>query len=80
WSPFANITPPHLDGYFASRRGEFRLVPLANGMTRLEGSTWYEMKLYPEGYWSVFGDRLIRKIHARVLEHIKRAAEGGAKP
>ncbi|MEP6779007.1 MAG: DUF805 domain-containing protein, partial [Gemmatimonadaceae bacterium] len=38
WSPFANITPPHLDGYFASRRGEFRLVPLANGMTRLEGS------------------------------------------
>ncbi|MEP6765524.1 MAG: DUF805 domain-containing protein [Gemmatimonadaceae bacterium] len=80
WSPFANITPPHLDGYFASRRGEFRLVSLANGMTRLEGSTWYEMKLYPEGYWSVFGDKLISKIHARVLEHIKREAERAITP
>ncbi len=75
WSPFANVTPPHLDGYFASRRGEFRLIPLPNGHTRLEGSTWYEMRLYPEGYWSVFGDKLISKIHGRVLQHIKEQAE-----
>lgn len=75
WSPFANITPPHLDGYFASRRGEFRLIPLANGHTRLEGSTWYEMRLYPEGYWAVFGDKLISKIHGQVLRHIKEQAE-----
>ncbi len=75
WSPFANITPPHIDGYFASRRGEFRLIPLPNGHTRLEGSTWYEMRLYPEGYWSVFGDQLISTIHGRVLQHIKEQAE-----
>lgn len=78
WSPFANVTPPHLDGYFASRRGEFRLIPLPNGHTRLEGSTWYEMKLYPEGYWSLFGDPLISKIHGRVLEHIKQVSEESA--
>ena len=75
WSPFANVTPPHLDGYFKSRRGEFRLIALANGQTRLEGSTWYEMRLYPEGYWSLFGDKMISKIHARVLRHIKDEAE-----
>ncbi len=75
WSPFANVTPPHLDGYFKSRRGEFRLVALPNGQTRLEGSTWYEMRLYPEGYWSLFGDKLISKIHRQVLQHIKQEAE-----
>jgi hypothetical protein len=47
WSPYADIAPPHLDGYFRSRRGEFRLTPLAGGRTLLEGSTWYEMHLEP---------------------------------
>jgi uncharacterized membrane protein YhaH (DUF805 family) len=75
WSPYADVTPPHLDGYFRSRRGEFRLVALAGGRTRLEGSTWYEMKLYPEAYWVVFGDALIGRIHQRVLRHIKAVAE-----
>ncbi len=75
WSPYADVTPPHLDGYFRSRRGEFRLVALPGGRTRLEGSTWYEMKLYPEAYWALFGDALITRIHNRVLTHIKGEAE-----
>jgi uncharacterized membrane protein YhaH (DUF805 family) len=75
WSPYTDVTPPHLDGYFRSRRGEFRLVPLPGGRTRLEGSTWYEMTLYPEAYWVIFGDALIRRIHQRVLLHIKAVAE-----
>lgn len=75
WSPYADVTPPHLDGYFRSRRGEFRLVALDGGRTRLEGSTWYEMKLYPEAYWAFFGDALIGRIHDRVLTHIKDVTE-----
>jgi uncharacterized membrane protein YhaH (DUF805 family) len=75
WSPFADVAPPHLDGYFRSRRGEFRLTPLPGGRTRLEGSTWYEMRLYPEAYWVLFGDALIARIHGRVLRHVKRTAE-----
>jgi uncharacterized membrane protein YhaH (DUF805 family) len=75
WSPYARIVPPHLDGYFQSRRGEFRLVPLPAGRTRLEGSTWYEMRLYPEGYWVLFADALISRIHLRVLRHIRALAE-----
>lgn len=75
WSPYADIAPPHLDGYFRSRRGEFRLTPLAGGRTLLEGSTWYEMHLEPAGYWMLFGDALIGRIHRRVLEHIRVNAE-----
>jgi len=46
-------------------------VPLAGGRTRLEGSTWYELEMAPEGYWQLYADYLIHRIHARVLEHIK---------
>ena len=75
WSPYADVAPPHLDGYFRSRRGEFRLVALPGGRTRLEGSTWYEMKIQPAGYWVLYGDWIIGRIHGRVLGHIKRVAE-----
>jgi hypothetical protein len=75
WSPYADISPPHLDGYFRSRRGEFRLVALADGRTRLEGSTWYEMRLEPAAYWVLFGDALIGRIHRRVLQHVKAVTE-----
>jgi uncharacterized membrane protein YhaH (DUF805 family) len=70
------IAPPHLEGYLAPRRGEFRLVPLPGGRTRLEGTTWYEQRLEPEGYWALYSDRIIRKIHLRVLEHIEALSEG----
>jgi hypothetical protein len=76
WSPYAEIAPPHLDGYFVSRRGEFRLVPLQDGRTRLEGSTWYEMRLYPAAYWVIFGDSIVGRIHDRVLQHVRATAEG----
>ena len=75
WSPYAGISPPHLDGYFRSRRGEFRLVALTGGRTRLEGSTWYEMRLEPAAYWVLFGDALIARIHKRVLTHVKAVTE-----
>ena len=74
-SPYAGITPPHLDGYLVSRRGEFRLVPLSPTRTRLEGSTWYQMHLEPASYWTMFGDAIIHRIHLRVLSHIKRTSE-----
>lgn len=70
-SLYRHLSPPHLDGYLRSRRGEFRLVPLDGGRTRLEGSTWYELEMAPEGYWQLYADYLIHRIHARVLEHIK---------
>lgn len=78
-SPYRHIHPPHLDGYLRCKRGEFRLVRLADGRTRLEGSTWYEFQMYPQDYWTLWSDAAIHRIHLRVLEHIKRLAEKAEK-
>ena len=74
-SPY-RTAPPHLEGYLAPRRGEFLLEALPEGRTRLIGTTWYEQRLEPEGYWALFSDVIIKKIHTRVLEHIKMVSEG----
>jgi len=74
-SLYSSISPPHLHDYLRSRRGEFRLIALAGGRTRLEGSTWYEIEMAPEAYWQLWSDFLIHRIHDRVLDHIKREAE-----
>ena len=75
WSPYRDVAPPHLDHYFRSRRGEFRLVALPDGRTRLEGSTWYSLDIHPRGYWVLWADGLVHAIHGRVLRHVKRTAE-----
>ena len=75
WSPYRSISPPHLDGYLRSHRGEFRLRRLPGGRTRLEGSTWYELRMAPELYWNLYADALIHAIHARVLSHVKTLSE-----
>ena len=74
-SPYRHIHPPHLDGSLRSKRGEFRLVPLPDGRTRLEGRTWYEFDMFPQSYWTLWSDLLIHRIHERVLLHIKRESE-----
>ena len=74
WSPYRHVHPPHLEGTMRSRRGEFRLVALPGGRTRLEGSTWYTLEMGPQLYWAPFADALVRSIHLRVLQHIAEAS------
>jgi len=74
-SPFGEIHPPHLDGYLVSERGEFRLIRLDDETTLLRGTTWYRQELAPFGYWRLWSDRIIGRIHERVLGHIKSACE-----
>ena len=74
-SPWGGIHPPHLDGFLRSRRGEFRLVRLPGGRTRLTGTTWYENRMWPARYWAVWSDALIHRIHRRVLDHVALHAE-----
>jgi uncharacterized membrane protein YhaH (DUF805 family) len=74
-SPYRNVRPPHLDHFLRSTHGEFLLVPLDGGRTRLEGRTWYRFDMFPASYWSLWSDFFIRRIHERVLEHIKGLAE-----
>ncbi|MDP3070406.1 MAG: SRPBCC family protein [Opitutaceae bacterium] len=74
-SPYRTLHPPHLEGFFLSRRGEFRLIELPGGRTRLDGTTWYEQRLWPAPYWQAWSDWLVHSIHSRVLRHIKAEAE-----
>ncbi len=75
-SPYQGIHPPHVQGFLVSRRGQFLLTALPGGRTRLEGTTWYQHGLYPVGYWRLWSDWIIHRIHLRVLEHVKRLSEG----
>lgn len=76
-SPWRHVHPPHMhDRSLESRRGEFRLVPLSAGRTRLEGRTWYTFDMHPQAYWTLWSDYSIHKIHQRVLAHIAHLAEG----
>jgi hypothetical protein len=74
-SPYGEIHPTHLDNYLSSEAGQFLLTPLPDGTTRLEGTTWYRNRFWPERYWQLWSDHIIHRIHLRVLNHIKRIAE-----
>lgn len=74
-SPYGYIDTPHLHGYFASDEGQFRLIGLPDGGTRLEGTTWYHNRIWPAAYWRLWSDAIIHRIHLRVLRHIKIVAE-----
>jgi uncharacterized membrane protein YhaH (DUF805 family) len=74
-SPYANVKPPHLEGYLRSRKGQFLLTRLPNGNTLLEGTTWYQNDFWPDRYWGVWSDYIIHRIHQRVLDHVKTLSE-----
>ncbi len=76
-SPYEAVYAPHLDGYWQATAGEFRLVDLGQGRTRLEGSTWYRTRIQPAAYWDLWAQAIVHRIHLRVLRHIKAEAEAG---
>jgi hypothetical protein len=71
WSPYSHVYAPHLDGFFRTTHGEFRLIQLAPDRTRLEGRTWYSLEMQPSIYWNLMADTILHAIHRRVLEHIQ---------
>lgn len=74
FSIYQHIDPPHLHGHLASEKGQFRLEP-KGGKVLLEGTTWYRHEMWPQWYWIPMTDRIIHKIHHRVLDHIKTTVE-----
>ena len=71
---YDNLNPPHVEGYFRSIKGEFRLIPSGN-KTILEGRTWYEMDIFPGWYWQIYAQWFVHKIHMRVLKNIQKLSE-----
>lgn len=80
WTPYDEVHPPHLDNFLVSKGGQFVLVALEGGRTRIEGTTWYEHNLWPATYWRWWSDHIIHKIHLRVLRHIKDQTESTMAP
>ena len=75
WSPYEVVHAPHLHGGLQSLRGEFQLTRLPGDRTRLEGTTWYRLKMAPNAYWAVYGDHAIHVIHQRVLSFVRELSE-----
>jgi uncharacterized membrane protein YhaH (DUF805 family) len=79
-SPYSNIHVRHLEDHdFQPERADFVLVPLANGGTRLEGTTTYQNKMWPGMYWRLWTDAIVHSIHHRVFAHVKELAEKDVK-
>jgi uncharacterized protein YndB with AHSA1/START domain len=77
-SPWQAVHAPHLtDGTLTSRRGEFRLTPTAEGGTRLTGRTWFTVQMAPVGWWALWVEAIVHRVHLRVLGHIGAVAAGG---
>jgi hypothetical protein len=74
-TPYRNVRPPHLQHSFRSVRGEFELIDLKNGRTRLVGRTWYTIDMGPRVYWRFWTNEIIHRIHLRVLHHIREQTE-----
>jgi hypothetical protein len=72
---FYDINAPHLHDYFVSKKGQFKLIDLGNGKTKLEGTTWYVNDIKPQFYWNIWSSWIIHSIHDRVLDHIKTQTE-----
>jgi uncharacterized membrane protein YhaH (DUF805 family) len=77
-TPYGHVEPRHLHGYFVSEEGQFLLTALPGGGTRLEGTTWYRNAMWPAGYWRLWSDYIVHRIHLRVLNHIKNSVEGAS--
>jgi len=75
WSFHKNLRTPHLENYLISRQGQFLLTPIAGNRTLLEGTTWYENRMWPGRYWQLWSDFIIHRIHQRVLAHVKELSE-----
>lgn len=74
-SIYEHVHAPHLAQTPRNRRGEFRLTRLPGNRTRLAGSSWYDIEMYPQFYWRLWADAAAQAVHERVFAHIKRQAE-----
>ena len=72
-SPYDNLQAAHLE-YIKSERGQFRLYE-RDGLTIVEGTTFYTHDIAPDFYWNLFSEEIIHRIHLRVLNHIKKVSE-----
>jgi hypothetical protein len=69
---------PELLGHIDVQRGQFVLHDNGDGTTTLEGSSWYRLYVRPSAYFRWWSDTVVRQVHLRVMEHIRRLSEAQA--
>ncbi len=74
-NPFWDVHPPNLNGYFQSKKGQFKLTETKNNKTLVVGTTWFNIHIHPVVYWDIWSKYILHKIHYRVLKHIKKQSE-----
>jgi len=67
---YENVNAPHINDFFSSTKGEFRLTSISENEILLEGTTWYTLEIFPHFYWRPISEWLVGKIHERVLKQI----------
>ena len=67
---------PELLGHLALQRGQFLLHDNGDGTTTLTGSSWYSLHVRPVWYFDWWTHYVFRAVHLRVMEDVKRRAEG----
>ena len=77
-SIYSDLQPAHLNGCWENKRGQFKLSE-KDGVTTIEGTSWYQHHIAPDFYWHQVSDAIVRRIHLRVVTHIKELAEAQTK-
>lgn len=75
FNPFGDPHPAHLENSFSVLRGGFRLKPLPDGGTRLEGWTSFRSTLEPDAYWGLWNRKVVYEVQMRMLKEIRTRAE-----
>lgn len=75
---YDTVHAPHVQGYFRTLRGTFRLTELPAATTRLWEQTEHALDLEPLAYWLPMARWMVEQNNARVLRHISRQAEAAA--
>ncbi|MBX3118862.1 MAG: hypothetical protein KF784_07330 [Fimbriimonadaceae bacterium] len=74
-NPFGEVHAAHLEGFYECRIGRFELIPLADGRTKVVGTSVYEHRFGPRWYWTLWTDKIVHDVHLRVLREVKKRAE-----
>lgn len=72
---YKHVHAPHVVGYFDTTSMEFEITPLGEGRSRLTLKSEHVLKLDPVLYWLPMARWVVAADNARVLTHVKGAAE-----
>lgn len=66
---------PEIMGHLDLERGQFLLHDNHDGTTTLIGNSWYKLYVFPAWYYDIWAKSIVRNVHIRVMEHIKKISE-----